>query len=184
MYVTAFPQQMPRSVLSNIDLFVALGDNPAKLLAEYCGLLGITAPELMPPADAEKHCAVAWWRGKGAPFWFRRLPPRGEHLRHRHQYFDGDMDPSNRFYFRGPKGLLNLGTGNLRTFLQLAEGVDDETWLYHLRRGDYARWFRNAIQDDVLAAIAEQLERAEDVSAEYSRKRITEMIRKLYAREL
>jgi hydroxymethylpyrimidine pyrophosphatase-like HAD family hydrolase len=184
MYVTAFPQQMPRTVLRDIDLFVALGDNPAKLLAEYCDLLGVNAPELTPPEDPEKHRAVAWWRGKGAPFWFRRLPPRGEHQRHRHQYFDGNMDAANRFYFRGPKGLLNLGTGNLRTFLQLAEGVDDETWKYHLRRGDYARWFRNAIQDDVLAAMVEQVERMDYVSATYSRKRITEIIQKLYAKEL
>jgi len=184
MYVTAFPQQMPRTVLSNIDLFVALGNEPTKLLAEYCELLGVKAPALMPPADAEKHCALAWWRGKTAPFWFRRLPPRGEHQRHRHQYFDGDMGAANRFYFRGPKGLLNLATGNLRTFLQLAEGLDDETWMYHLRRGDYARWFRNEIQDDVLAAMVEQVERMDDVSATYSRKRITEIIKKLYAKEL
>jgi hypothetical protein len=25
--------------------------------------------------------------------------------------------------------------------------VDDETWLYHLHRGDYSRWFREAIKD-------------------------------------
>jgi hypothetical protein len=36
-------------------------------------------------------------------------------------------------------------------FNQMAEGVDDETWLYHLHRGDYSRWFREAIKDDALA---------------------------------
>ena len=184
MYVTAFPQQMPRTVLSNIDLFVTIGDDPAKLLAEYCELLGVQSPELKPPADTEKHRAMAWWRGKSAPFWFRRSSPRGEHQRHRHQYFDGDMDPANRFYFRGPKGLLNLAAGNLRTFMQLADGVDDETWMYHLRRGDYARWFRNAIQDEELAVLTEQLHRTDDVSAKNSRKRINEVIQKLYVKEL
>jgi hydroxymethylpyrimidine pyrophosphatase-like HAD family hydrolase len=184
MYVTAFPQQMPRAVLSSVDLFVALGDAPAARLAEYCALLEIKAPELMPPEDAATHRAVAWWRGNGAPFWFRRSPPHGEHQRHRHQYFDGDMDAANRFYFRGPKGLLKLAAGNLRTFLQLAEGVDDETWMHHLRRGDYADWFRNAIQDEALAAVAEQLEHADDVSAGNSRERIIEMIKKLYVKQL
>ncbi|MFN0056025.1 MAG: HAD hydrolase family protein [Planctomycetales bacterium] len=184
MYVTAFPQQMPRTVLSNIDLFVTIGDDPAKLLAEYCELLGIKSPELKPPADSEKHRAVAWWRGKGAPFWFRRSSLQGEHQRHRHQYFDGEMDPANQFYFRGPKGLLKLAAGNLRTFMQLADGVDDETWIYHLQRGDYADWFRTAIQDEKLAVLAEQLHRTDGVSAKESRKRISELIQKLYVNEL
>ena len=30
------------------------------------------------------------------------------------------------------------------------EGVDEETWVYHLKRGDYARWFRDKIQDQEL----------------------------------
>ena len=184
MYVTAFPEQMPRNVLSAVDLFVAISDEPDKLLQKYCELLGEEAPKLEPPADVEEHRAIAWWRGKGLPFWFRRLPPRGEHQRHQHQYFDGDMDPENRFYFRGPKGALNLAADNLRTFMQLAEGVDEETWVYHLKRGDYARWFRDKIQDQELTAETEQLERADDVSPQDSRQRVLEMIRKLYVKEI
>jgi hypothetical protein len=29
--------------------------------------------------------------------------------------------------------------------LQIAAGVDDDTWLSHLRRGDYSRWFSRRI---------------------------------------
>jgi hypothetical protein len=36
-------------------------------------------------------------------------------------------------------------------FNQIAEGVDDETWLYHLHQGNYSCWFREAIKDDKLA---------------------------------
>jgi len=36
-------------------------------------------------------------------------------------------------------------------FSQLADGVDDETWLHHLRRGDYSSWMREAIKDGELA---------------------------------
>jgi HAD superfamily hydrolase (TIGR01484 family) len=184
MYVTAFPNKLPPSVLTSIDLFVAIGDDPAKLLAAYCQLIGAHPPELAPPEDGQVHRAIAWWRAEGSPFWFRRPPARGEHLRHRHQYFDGEMDPADRFYFRGPNGKLNLAAGNLRTFMELAEGVDDETWLYHLRRGDYARWFRDAIQDVELAAVAQQLQNPADGSAKNSRERIGEMIQKLYVKEL
>lgn len=31
-----------------------------------------------------------------------------------------------------------------------AEAIDEETWTYHLRRGDYAKWFEQAIGDDEL----------------------------------
>jgi hypothetical protein len=184
VYITAFPEQMPVAVLRSIDLFVSIGDDPFQLLVKYCELLGEPAPKFGPPADELEHRAIAWWRGKTPPFWFRRLPSRGVHLRHRHQYFDGDMDPENRFYFRGLEGKLNLAAQNLHTFMQLAEGVDDETWLYHLRRGDYAPWFRDSIQDKELAELADQLQHANDVSVEDSRKQIIEMIRKLYVKEL
>ena len=94
------------------------------------------------------------------------------------------MDPADRFYFRGPKAELKLPAENLRTFMQLAEGVDDATWLFHLRRGDYARWFRDKIQDKELAAVAEQLSHADDESPQSSRRRINEMIKKLYVKEM
>jgi hypothetical protein len=61
------------------------------------------------------------------------------------------LGEDDSFYFRGPAGNLNLRAQNLVLFNQIAEGVDDETWLYHLHRGDYSRWFREAIKDDVLA---------------------------------
>jgi hypothetical protein len=38
------------------------------------------------------------------------------------------------FYFRGPDDKLKLRAQNLAVFVQLAEGVDDETWLFHLRQ--------------------------------------------------
>ena len=108
MYVTAFPEQMPHTILRSIDLFVAISNEPAKLLQKYCELVGEETPKLEPSSDAEAHRAIAWWHRKGLPFWFRRLPPRGEQQRHQHKYFDGDMDPADRFYFRGSKGRLTL----------------------------------------------------------------------------
>jgi hydroxymethylpyrimidine pyrophosphatase-like HAD family hydrolase len=181
MYITAFPEQLPRNVLSAVDLFVAISNEPAKFLKQYCESLGEKTPKLEPSPDAQAHRAIAWWRRKGLPFWLRRLPPRGEHQRHMQQYFDGEMDPADRFYFRGPKGALNLAAGNLRTFMQLAEGVDEATWRYHLKHGDYARWFRDKIQDQELAAIAEQLQH-QDVAPNDSRNQVLEMIRKAYVK--
>ena len=45
----------------------------------------------------------------------------------------------------------NLKAQNLVVFCQIAEGIDEETWMFHLHRGDYSRWFRHAIKDEYLA---------------------------------
>ena len=74
------------------------------------------------------------------------------------KYAEGDLGEDKSFYFRGPEGKLNLRAQNLLLFIQLAEGVDDDTWLHHLRQGDYARWFRDAIKDDALADEAARIE--------------------------
>jgi hydroxymethylpyrimidine pyrophosphatase-like HAD family hydrolase len=183
MFITAFPDQLPGSVLRNIDLFVAIGDDPHKSLAEYCKLLGEKPPDLPPPVDQQEHKAIAWWRALGPPAWIHRLPARSEHQRHRHGYLDGDMDPEHRFYFRGPKGELNLGAQNLRLFMQLGEGVDDETWLHHLRQGDYGRWFRDIIKDRELADAADRMSHNGDVSPKESRRQLFDVIRKKYEKQ-
>ena len=61
------------------------------------------------------------------------------------------MSRESSFHFRGPKGRLNLRAQNLLLFLQLGEGVDDATWMYHLHRGDYSRRIRDSIKDEELA---------------------------------
>ena len=183
MYITAFIDKLPEAVLRNIDLFVSIGDDPRESLAQYCQLLGEAPPDLPPPADQQEHHAIAWWRELGPPAWIRRAAARSEHQRHRHGYLDGDMDPEHRFYFRGPKRELKLGAQNLRIFMQLGEGVDDETWLHHLRQGDYARWFRSVIQDEDLAEAADRVSQDGEVSAEESRRQLFDVIRKKYEKE-
>jgi hypothetical protein len=73
-----------------------------------------------------------------------------------------------------------LRAQNLITFIQLAEGVDDETWSYHLGRGDYSTWFREAIEDEELANEAEKIEKMADVSPEKSRALIKAIIEARY----
>lgn len=55
------------------------------------------------------------------------------------------------FRFRGPTASLNLQARTVASLLEIGEGVDDDTWLYHLRRGEYSSWLRHVIHDDTLA---------------------------------
>ena len=78
-----------------------------------------------------------------------------------------------------PEGKLNLKAQNLAIFLQIADGVDDETWLFHLKNGDISRWFRYVIKDPELALQADLMQRG-DVNAEESRKHIRSEIEHRY----
>ena len=72
----------------------------------------------------------------------------GPGTRHARKYAEGDLGEDKSFYFREPHDALNLRAQNLSVFLQLAQGVDEQTWLHHLKNSDYSRWFRDAIKDD------------------------------------
>jgi hypothetical protein len=61
-------------------------------------------------------------------------------------------------------------------FSQLAQGIDEETWVYHLRRGDYSRWFRHSIKDRELADAAQSVERRADLVPWQTRQMIRELI--------
>jgi hypothetical protein len=67
--------------------------------------------------------------------------------------------------------------------MQLGEGVDDETWQYHLRQGDYGRWFRDIIKDQDLAQAADRMSRNGDVSPKESRRQLFNVIRKKYEKQ-
>ena len=101
-----------------------------------------------------------------------------ERLRHRRKYVQGDVQEKS-FYFRGPENKLNLKAQNLSMFLQIAEGIDDETWLFHLQKGDYSTWIREAIKDEPLAERVAEIERT-DKSAARSRELIKDAITKQY----
>jgi hypothetical protein len=65
-------------------------------------------------------------------------------------------------------------------FLQLAEGVDEATWNYHLERGDYSQWFRNLLKDDELAQATAQVEQQPTLPARESLTRIKELVQSRY----
>ena len=104
----------------------------------------------------------------------RRTPAASAQVRDRNAWTD------KSFYFRGPEGSLRLRAQNLGMFLQMADGVDDDTWTYHLQRGDYSAWIREAIKDNDLAREVADVETKPDLSAEASRVAVTEAIERRY----
>src|SRR5262249_54549565 len=112
----------------------------------------------------------------------RMTPSKAERRRHIRKYAEGELPQERSFYFRGPEQKLNLRCQNLILFLQTGDGVDDDTWLYHLRRGDYSQWFRERNKAPGLADEAAAIERDESLSAAQSREKIRTIVERSYTR--
>ena len=180
LLITVHPESVAPAVLSTIDLIIAIGEAPERTLASFSQAVGQPPPAL-PPVELQTGEAIAWFRRTSVPpFWFRSEPPKGELQRHHRKYAEGELAPELSFYFRGPEGKLNLRAQNLHIFLQLADGVDDDTWLHHLRNRDFSSWFRLTIKDDELADEAVQIEQNQNLSPAESRAAIRDAIEKRY----
>jgi hypothetical protein len=105
---------------------------------------------------------------------------RVEHRRHLRTYTEGELPVARSFFFRGPRGELNLRAANLVRFVELGEGVDEATWTHHLRRGDYSSWLRSMIKDPELADEVLTVERDTTSSPDASRRAVIGAIRSRY----
>jgi len=179
LLVTVHPEHVAPELLAEVGTVAAVGAAPAGTLAAFAAAVGEPAP----PVDAEVAPGevVVWARAAGAPpVRVRPREPRTERRRHVRKYAAGELGPDRSFYFRGPDGRLNLRAQNLQIFLQVADGVDDATWMHHLRQGDSSGWFRDASKDAELAGEAAAVERDAAVGPASSRQRIRAAVERRY----
>jgi hydroxymethylpyrimidine pyrophosphatase-like HAD family hydrolase len=181
MLITVHPEHVSPAVLGSIDAVIAIGRSADQTLRAFGEAVGEHPPAALPATTGPGE-ALLWRRRPEArePVGIRTLPPRSEHRRHVRKYATGELGEDKSFYFRGPNGQLNLRAQNLALFIQLADGVDDETWLHHLRSGDYSRWFREAIKDEGLAAEAVGVESQTGLDPRESRELIKAAIERRY----
>lgn len=175
--VTVHPGRVTSAALSYITTAIAVGEAAGNTLQELGEALGRESPPPHTPVAPGQ--ALAWYDGQ-PPFAFQMAPTRGESRRHRRKYAQGNLGPDRSFTFRGPAGRLSLQARNLLQFMELGEGVDDDTWMHHLRRGEYSGWFAGCIKDQGLADDAAHVEWDDDLSPTESRKRIRAAIEERY----
>ena len=153
MFVTVHAGSVDPAALANVGTLLVIGDKPGEAVATFCAAVG-GKPPACPAVEGDKLPAgdtMLWRRGEAAAVVVHTKPPRTERKRHLRKYAEGNVGPERSFYFRGPDDKLNLKAPNLFQFLQLADGVDDETWEFHRTNGDYSQWIRDQIKDNQLA---------------------------------
>jgi len=175
--VTVHPEQVAPDFLALVSSVVGVGDGARQAIEKFCSATGQRAPAL--PGGLQKgHLLLR--RADGSVQVLKASAPKEKQQRHIRKYAEGELGEDKSFYFRGPDGKLNLRAQNLGIFLQLAAGVDDETWLHHLRQGGYSQWLAEAIKDDELADEVSLIETDASLSAKDSRERVKELIERRY----
>jgi hydroxymethylpyrimidine pyrophosphatase-like HAD family hydrolase len=180
IFITVHPDRVSPVALRSVDVVIATGDSASDSIAQFTAAIQVEPParEQISPKPGQ---ALVWFRREGTTVKLIKVHlTKGERRRHRRSYAEGELSAEQSFYFRGPGNKLNLKAQNLMIFMQLAEGVDEETWKYHLRRNDYSKWFREKIKDDKLAADTEAVELDQNLPASESRRRIVQAIHQLY----
>jgi hydroxymethylpyrimidine pyrophosphatase-like HAD family hydrolase len=166
--------------IENLSGVIAVGDSPGETIREFSEATGRRSP-LNVNLVAKSGNVFLWLADKGGdPIEVRVQAAEAEKRRHKRKYAEGRLPADSSFFFKGPEGKMNLRAHNLMMFNQIAEGVDDETWLFHLRQHDYSKWMREAIKDDVLAAEVERIENSRASLASESRKEIIEAVNRRY----
>jgi hypothetical protein len=180
MYVTVHPDQIDPSILKTVDLVFALGQSPKHTIETFCRALGLDTPP-MPVTELERGQTLMWdLPSTVAPEVLEIAPSTSERRRHKRKYAEGELPPDRSFYFKGPAGQLNLRAQNLLLFMQLGEGVDENTWQYHLEANDYSTWINEMIKDESLAKVVREIELRPGLSAAESRKLIRAAIEEQY----
>jgi hydroxymethylpyrimidine pyrophosphatase-like HAD family hydrolase len=179
--ITVHPEHVSRAALAFVDVVIATGKAAGETLVEFS-----RAAQIEPARDT----AVEPLSGQALVWFARRIDEdpmlvqtrraKAERRRHKRNYAQGELSPEQSFYFRGPEGKLNLRAQNLMTFLQVGEGVDEDTWLFHASRGDYSRWFESMIKDEELAASAREIERNGSQDVAENRKKLREAVESRY----
>jgi hypothetical protein len=180
LLVTVHPEHLPPEILAMMDVVIAVGRAPDRTLRRFAEASGIPLHWEVESPQGPGQIVVWFVRDSRPPIAARSIAPTRDRIRHRRKYAAGDMRYRS-FYFRGPDNRHNLKAQNLAIFSQIAEGIDEETWLFHLRRGDYSRWFRHAVNDQYLANQAERIEQRPTLSSTESRTLIRNLIDARYS---
>jgi hypothetical protein len=179
--VTVHPSHLHPSELALVNTVAVVGNAPGAVLDELATGAGLPIPTAPEATTMQPGQIIVWTRERpGELATLDALESRQERRRHQRKYAVGELGPDKSFYFRGPGGSLNLRAHNLALFLQMADGVDPETWSFHLERNDYSTWLRDAVKDAELAAEVQEIESCPPPDPDASRALVRKAIDRRY----
>jgi HAD superfamily hydrolase (TIGR01484 family) len=190
--ITVHPKSVSRVLLEAVNHVIAIGPEPGEVIEEVNeradkswsapGMTKAAASSAQSAGTGERTGQMLVWKLPEAnpPTSVMLEPAKAMLRRHKRKYASGELGEDKSFYFRGPQGKLNLRAQNLTLFTQIAEGVDEETWVHHLKKNDYSQWLREAVKDDGVADEIALIEQNTALAPAETRRLILETIGKHY----
>jgi len=175
--VTTEAKLIHKDFLSNVDMVITMGPSPEQAVAAARRVIGMTT-EIPKDVTLQKGEILVWEKKDRQLSFVRTAMPKNLRRCHKRKYASGNLGMDS-FYFTGPERKLNIQASNLMMFVQIANGIDLSTWIYHLHRNDYSKWFRGSIKDEELAWRTESIENTE-LQGQVSRAMIVNLILKRY----
>jgi HAD superfamily hydrolase (TIGR01484 family) len=180
LLVSVTPSLIAQPILRALDTLIVLGEKPQEMLDEFARA-GNRAPTRSPVSRLDQGSALLWKKtDTREPLLVQLEPSKTDRRRHVRKYAEGELPPERSFVFRGRENKLKLRAHNLLMFLELGEGVDEDTWQYHLQRGEYSQWIRDGIKDASLAQQISEIEQKHNLNAEQSRAAIRKLVETKY----
>ena len=179
LYVTVHPGSVAPNIIGTIESVLAVGEHPEVTLGEFAEVAQKELP-VMAPIEKLAPGHTMYWKIGDPPVEVISERPHTERTRHSRKYIEGNLGSERAFYFRGREGKLKLKAHNLLLFLHIAEGVDDDTWTYHLQRNEYSAWMRSEVKDADLGDAVEEVEADRALSPESSRAKIRAVVEQRY----
>jgi HAD superfamily hydrolase (TIGR01484 family) len=182
VYVTVHPDSVSPEMLKSIAGLIAVGNEPQAVIGQFRqGARSSHRIARLEKPHPEAGEVLAWlFSEPGGPRYVKVKLAANQLRRHRRKYAAGELGEDKSFYFRGSHGQLNLRAQNMNMFVQIAEGIDDDTWMFHLSRGDYSHWLNEKVKDKELAEIVAGIEAKHNLSAADSKQGVIEAVRSHY----
>ena len=180
IFITVHPETMSPNFLQAIGTVLVIGRDSAPLIETISRTLERPCPPL-PERGPDVGEALFWQcRTDRPPVLVAVEKPRRALKRHTRKYAHGTLGENRSFYFRGPDQRLNLRAHNLAMFLDVGDGIDEDTYAFHLRNGDFETWMRTSIKDDELADEVANVAANETIGLQESRHLIRAAIEQRY----
>jgi len=148
-----FDQVCP-AVLEGVNVLVTLGSTARELVEQFAKRIQRRCPDFPERSPGPEYACLWDLRNDKDVVLLNQLRPTQKHHRHSGKYVAGDVGAWHAFRF----STLCQSASNLTEFLSLSTRLEDTALRGYMNAGDFSKWFREIIRDDVLANKTHQVE--------------------------
>lgn len=170
-----FDQVCP-AVLEGVNILVTLGSTARELVEQFARHINRQCPEFPERSPGPEYACLWDLHHDKEVVLLNQLRPAQKHHRHSGKYVAGDVGAWHAFRFSA----LGLSASNLTEFLSLSTRLEDASLRDYLNAGDFSKWFRQVIRDDVLANKTHQVETDTTLAPKEALRQITLLIQSRY----